>query len=78
MAKRSLVEHLLNQKQAARLLGVSVRTLERHRVCGTGRRFCRIGRLVRYRQCDLEAWVAQSLRTSTAEEVQSRGAVSAS
>jgi predicted DNA-binding transcriptional regulator AlpA len=61
------VEELLSQKQAARLLGLSVRTLERHRVWGTGPRFCRVGRLIRYRPCDIEAWIAQSLRASTAE-----------
>jgi predicted DNA-binding transcriptional regulator AlpA len=62
------VDELLSQKQAARLLGLSVRTLERHRVWGTGPRFCRLGRLVRYRLGDLEAWVTQSLRSSTAED----------
>ena len=44
-----------------------MRTLERHRVAGTGPRFCRLGRLVRYRECDLDDWVSRSLRTSTSE-----------
>jgi predicted DNA-binding transcriptional regulator AlpA len=59
------VDRLLDQRKAAQILGVSVRTLERHRVTGTGPRFCRLGRLVRYRECDLEEWVGRSLRTST-------------
>jgi predicted DNA-binding transcriptional regulator AlpA len=62
------LEELLCRKRAARLLGLSVRTLERYRVSGAGPRFCRIGRLVRYRQCDIEAWIAQSLCASIAEE----------
>jgi predicted DNA-binding transcriptional regulator AlpA len=59
------MDSLLNQKQAAGILGISVRTLERHRVAGTGPRFSRLGRLVRYRERDLDDWVGRSLRTST-------------
>ena len=61
------VEKLLDQKAAAHLLGVSVRTLERHRVAGTGPRFARIGRLIRYRQQDLADFVDCNLRISTSE-----------
>jgi predicted DNA-binding transcriptional regulator AlpA len=64
------MERLLDQNEAARLLGLSVRTLERHRVTGTGPRFTRIGRLVRYRSCDLADFVEQNLRTSTSETPQ--------
>jgi predicted DNA-binding transcriptional regulator AlpA len=66
------MDSLLNQKQAARLLGLSVRTLERHRVAGTGPRWARLGRLVRYRQSDLTAWVESNLRASTSENVASQ------
>jgi predicted DNA-binding transcriptional regulator AlpA len=51
------MEQLFNQRQAAHLLRLSVRTLERHRVAGTGPRFVRLGRLVRYRAVDLADWV---------------------
>ena len=61
------MDSLLNQKQAAKLLGLSVRTLERHRVAGTGPRFTRLGRLVRYRQVDLADWVDAGLRFSTSD-----------
>ena len=61
------MEKLLTQKQVAFQLGISERTLERHRVTGTGPRWARIGRLVRYRLSDLEQWVENSLRTSTSE-----------
>jgi predicted DNA-binding transcriptional regulator AlpA len=58
---------LIDQKQAARILGLSVRTLERHRIAGTGPRFARLGRLIRYRQNDLIEWVDSKLRNSTSE-----------
>lgn len=61
------MEKLLTQKEVARLLGVSERTLERHRVFGTGPGFVRLGRLVRYRVSDLEAWVKSSVRRSTSQ-----------
>ena len=58
---------LLTQKSAAKLLGISVRTLERHRLAGTGPRYARLGRLIRYQECDLAEWVRASLRTSTSQ-----------
>jgi predicted DNA-binding transcriptional regulator AlpA len=61
------VDPLLNPKQAARTVGLSVRTLERHRLAGTGPRYTRLGRLIRYRECDLAEWVRASLRTSTSQ-----------
>ena len=61
------MDTLLDQKTAAKLLGLSVRTLERHRVAGTGPRFARLGRLVRYRENDLIEWIDKNLRNSTAE-----------
>jgi len=61
------MDPLLNQKQAATLLGLSPRTLERHRVAGTGPRFTRLGRLVRYQECDLADYVNRNLRSSTSE-----------
>jgi predicted DNA-binding transcriptional regulator AlpA len=59
---------LLDQKQTAHFLGLSVRTLERHRLAGTGPPFVRLGRLVRYRQQDLIDFVDRNLRRSTSEE----------
>jgi excisionase family DNA binding protein len=62
-----IVDRLLTQKEVAHQLGISERTLERHRVTGTGPRWARLGRLVRYRVSDLEQWVEASLRTSTSD-----------
>jgi excisionase family DNA binding protein len=58
---------LLDQREAAQILKISVRTLERHRAAGTGPRFLRLGRLVRYRASDLEEWIAHSLHSSTSD-----------
>ena len=49
---------LLTQREAASVLRLSTRSLERLRVEGTGPRFIRVmGRAVRYRVADLEAWI---------------------
>ena len=57
----------LTQSEAADLLRLSPRTLERHRVAGTGPRFVKAGRRVLYRQSDLEAWASANTFSSTSE-----------
>jgi len=59
---------LLTQREAACLLHLSERTLERLRVSGDGPRFVKANRSVRYRECDLEAWIAERVVNSTSEE----------
>jgi len=61
------MERILNQKEVAKLLGVSTRTLERQRVTGTGPRYILLGKLVRYRQSDLVDHVDRNIRTSTSD-----------
>ncbi len=61
------VETLLTTQQAAWLLGVSHKTLERMRVEGRGPRFVKVGRCVRYRQRDLLTWIANNTHQSTSE-----------
>ncbi len=46
----------LSPKQAAHYLGVSLRTLQVHRTGGTGPRFRRHCRRVRYHIGDLDRW----------------------
>jgi predicted DNA-binding transcriptional regulator AlpA len=58
---------LLSQRQAADLLCLSERTLERWRVSGDGPSFIKLGRRVAYRECDLIEWVESRRRTSTSE-----------
>jgi Helix-turn-helix domain len=58
-------DRLQPQSAAADYLGVQPATLERWRWRGVGPRFIKIGRCVRYRRSDLEAFVAASVRTNT-------------
>jgi excisionase family DNA binding protein len=52
--------HLLTPDDAAAYLGaLPVRTLERWRYAGTGPAFVRVGKHVRYRLADLDAWIAE-------------------
>ena len=46
---------LLTQREAASVLRLSERTLERWRVSGIGPRFVRLNHSIRYRQQDLDA-----------------------
>ncbi len=55
----------LPQSEAANLLRLSARTLERWRVEGTGPRFRRVGRRIVYSKVDLESWADGRCFTST-------------
>jgi excisionase family DNA binding protein len=57
---------LLDQREAAKLLRLSERTLERLRVAGGGPNV-KAGRSVRYRECDLEAWIAARVVSNTSQ-----------
>lgn len=52
------ISRLLDEKEAAELLGCSVAFLRRRRLFHTGPSFTKLGRLVRYPLEDLEAYVA--------------------
>jgi len=58
---------LLTQREAATVLRLSERSLERMRVSGLGPKLCRTGRSIRYRQSDLEEWIAARVVSSTSE-----------
>ena len=61
-------DSLLNEQQAAGLLGVTVRTLQKWRVRGGGPRFVRVSsRCIRYRRRELNHWAAERLKHSTSE-----------
>ena len=56
--------------EAAALLRLSKRTLEKYRMTGIGGPpFVRIGGRVLYRRADLENWLAANLWRSTSEEM---------
>lgn len=48
---------LLNEKQASQLLGCSVAALRKWRLLSKGPAYCRVGRLVRYSEADLAAYL---------------------
>ncbi len=55
-------------EQAAEYVGLSSNTLNRWRYTGDGPRYLKLGRAVRYRQADLDAWLDERVRESTSEE----------
>ena len=63
----------LNSEEAARILRLSARTLERMRVEGTGPKYLKAGRGTRarvlYRPTDLDAWLESRTFNSTAEYI---------
>jgi predicted DNA-binding transcriptional regulator AlpA len=59
---------VLSEDQAAELLGLSVRTLQRFRVDGCGPRYLKLGRKrVAYSEADISAWLEECRRQSTSE-----------
>lgn len=60
---------LLDQREAAKLLRLSERTLERLRLQGGGPKYVKMGRAVRYCAGDLEAWISARVVSSTSEAV---------
>jgi hypothetical protein len=57
----------LRTPEAARFLGVSGRTLEKHRYFGTGPAYRRIGGRVVYSVDDLRAWADTAIKYSTSD-----------
>jgi predicted DNA-binding transcriptional regulator AlpA len=57
----------LDTPNAARFLGVSVRTLERHRVYRTGPKYTKVGRRIFYAVSDLREWAERGVKRSTSD-----------
>ena len=57
----------LRTPEAARLLGLSGRTLEKHRTFGTGPKYRKIGGRVVYAIDDLKAWADRGVKSSTSD-----------
>ena len=58
----------LRTPEAARFLGLSGRTLEKHRTYGTGPRYSKLGGRVVYAVTDLQAWVNRGIKASTSDD----------
>lgn len=58
---------VLNTIEAAAHVHLSKPTLERLRLTGDGPPYAKLGKAVRYRKADLDAWLASHLIHSTSE-----------
>ena len=57
----------LRTPDASRFVGLSIRTLEKHRIYGTGPRYSKLGGRVVYRVDELQARVESGARAHTAD-----------
>jgi predicted DNA-binding transcriptional regulator AlpA len=64
----SLNDSLLTSREAAEMLNISLYWMERQRWLGTGPRYLKVGRSVRYRFSDIEDYLAGRERQSTSQE----------
>ena len=53
--------------EAAAYIKMAVQTMERFRLTGEGPIFAKLGGSVRYRRCDLDAWIESRLVRSTSQ-----------
>lgn len=58
---------ILDTPEAASYIRLSKPTLERLRLTGDGPPYAKLGKAVRYRRSDLDAWLASRLIRSTSE-----------
>ena len=63
----ALPPRFLRTPEAARFLGLSGRTLEKHRTYGTGPTYRKIGGRVVYALGDLQAWADRGTKSSTSD-----------
>jgi predicted DNA-binding transcriptional regulator AlpA len=66
-----MLDPLLSDRDVERITGRARSTLQKDRVVGTGIPFVRIGRLVRYRQSDIQTFLdALPAHRSTSEQTE--------
>lgn len=65
----SMPPRYLRTPEAARFLGLSPRTMEKHRLHGTGPLYRKLGGRVVYEIGDLQKWANEGTRRSTSESV---------
>jgi len=61
------VAALLNETEAAQLLGITIRALQGWRLRGDGPVYVKLGRLVRYRRSEIERWLDARSRRHTSQ-----------
>lgn len=67
MAANDSLSRYLRTPEAARYLGLSSRTLEKHRTYGTGPVYHKLGGRIVYDPDDLKAWADRGIRRSTSD-----------
>lgn len=70
--RTGLPPRYLRTPDAARFLGISIRTMEKHRTYGTGPTYRKIGGRIVYSVDDLQAWTEDGARKSTTDLTGSR------
>lgn len=63
----SMPVRFLRTSEAGRFLGLSGRTLEKHRTYGTGPTYRKIGGRVVYAVADLQTWADRGVKSSTSD-----------
>ena len=58
---------VLSAKQAASYLGCSREHLARLRIRGTGPKFAKLGKMIRYRKTEIDKWLDEHERTQLSE-----------
>lgn len=66
---------VLNAEEVSKQLGLSVSTLAKMRLYGTGPTYSKLGRRVVYRPEDIEEWITANKYCSTSEYPQTKGGV---
>ena len=66
--RSEFADRLLDDREVADITGRARSTLQKDRLTGTGIKFVRIGRLVRYRQSDVSAYLAALPTLSSTSE----------
>ncbi|HEY8126156.1 MAG TPA: helix-turn-helix domain-containing protein [Methylocystis sp.] len=66
-AEAATSRQLVNERRAAEILGLQVKTLQEWRTSGKGCPFVKIGRAVRYSLADLDAFIVKNTVQSTTE-----------
>ena len=68
MSKLQMNCNFMTTREAAAYMGLKDNTLEIWRLRGTGPKFVKFGRAVRYRIADLEKYIEGQIRQSTSEK----------
>lgn len=63
-----MLEQLYNEKETAKLLSLSVKTLQRYRYTGGGPIYVKLGKSVRYKESDIAKYVSVRTRNITNEQ----------